>query len=131
MTLVLVDGGKYKDMIAGRMQKPNGKGSWMVYEGCDEEYAQQVTAEHKVNVKKNGVVRQEWTPKHSHADNHYLDTEVYALAAADILGVRTLHLQNEEVPDRQNIPEKVPESKEEQWIKANEDWIQKGGGYGG
>ncbi len=131
MTLVLVDGGKYKDMIAGRMQKPNGKGSWMVYEGCDEEYAQQVTAEHKVNVKKNGVVRQEWTPKHSHADNHYLDTEVYALAAADILGVRTLHLQNEEVPDRQNIPEKVPEPKEEQWIKANEDWIQKGGGYGG
>ena len=131
MTLVLVDGGKYKDMIAGRMQKPNGKGSWMVYEGCDEEYAQQVTAEHKVNVKKNGVVRQEWTPKHSHADNHYLDTEVYALAAADILGVRTLHLQNEDVPDRQNIPEKVPESKEEQWIKANEDWIQKGGGYGG
>lgn len=131
MTLVLVDGSKYKDMIAGRMQKPNGKGSWMVYEGCDEEYAQQVTAEHKVNVKKNGVVRQEWTPKHSHADNHYLDTEVYALAAADILGVRTLHLQNEEIPDRQNIPEKVPESKEEQWIKANEDWIQKGGGYGG
>ena len=131
MTLVLVDGGKYKDMIAGRMQKPNGKGSWMVYEGCDEEYAQQVTAEHKVNVKKNGVVRQEWTPKHSHADNHSLDTEVYALAAADILGVRTLHLQNEDVPDRQNIPEKVPESKEEQWIKANEDWIQKGGGYGG
>lgn len=131
MTLVLVDGGKYKDMIAGRMQKPNGKGSWMVYEGCDEEYAQQVTAEHKVNVKKNGVVRQEWVPKHSHADNHYLDTEVYALAAADILGVRTLHLQNEEVPDRQELPEKVPESKEEQWIKANEDWIQKGGGYGG
>ena len=40
MTLVLVDGGKYKDMIAGRMQKPNGKGSWMVAEDCDEEYAQ-------------------------------------------------------------------------------------------
>lgn len=129
MTLVLVDGGKYKDMIAGRMQKPNGKGSWMVYEGCDEEYAQQVTAEHKVNVKKNGVVRQEWVQKVSHGDNHYLDSEVYALAAADILGVRTLHLQTEEVPDRQEPPEKEPETKEEQWIKANEDWM-KGGGHG-
>lgn len=131
MTLVLVDGGKYKDMIAGRLQKPNGKGSWMVYEDCDEEYATQVTAEHKVNVKKNGVVRQEWQVKHSHADNHYLDTEVYALAAADILGVRTLHLQTEDVPDRQE-PAQEAETREEQWIKVNDNWIgQKGGVYGG
>lgn len=131
MTLVLVDGGKYKDMIAGRMQKPNGKGSWMVYEGCDEEYAQQVTAEHKVNVKRNGVVRQEWQQKHSHGDNHYLDAEVYALAAADILGVRTMHLQTADVPERPDPP-RVEETPEEQWIKANENWIQEGGGkYGG
>ena len=131
MTLVLVDGGKYKDMIAGRMQKPNGKGSWMVYEGCDEEYAAQVTAEHKVNVRKNGVVRQEWQLKHSHADNHYLDTEVYALAAADILGVRTLHLVTQETPEGRE-PIEETETPEEQWIKINDDWIgQKGGGYGG
>lgn len=124
MTLVLVDGGKYKDMIAGRMQKPNGKGSWMVYEGCDEEYAQQVTAEHKVNVKKNGVIRQEWQLKHSHGDNHYLDCEVYSLAAADLLGVRTLHLQTEEVPDRQEVKKNDEESTpEEQWIKIHDKWI--------
>ena len=131
MTLVMVDGDKYKDMIAGRMQKPNGKGSWMVYEGCDEEYAQQVTAEHKINVKKNGVVRQTWVQKHSHGDNHYLDAEVYAMAAADVLGVRTLHLQNEDVPKRDNsaaAPE--PETAEERWIKANENWIKEGS-YGG
>lgn len=121
MTLVLVDGGKYKDMIAGRMQKPNGRGSWMVYQGCDREYASQVTAEHKVNVKgPNGEVKQVWVLKHSHSDNHYLDTEVYAAAAADILGVRSLHLQTEEViPHR----EKKQETSEEQWIKANDHWI--------
>jgi phage terminase large subunit GpA-like protein len=33
MTLVLVDGGKYKDLIASRMRKANGTGSWMVYQG--------------------------------------------------------------------------------------------------
>lgn len=38
-TLVLVDSGAYKDMIAGRMQRDNGRGSWMVYSGCDMEYA--------------------------------------------------------------------------------------------
>ena len=133
MTLVLVDGGKYKDMIAGRMQKPNGKGSWMVYDGCDEEYAMQVTAEHKVSVKKNGVIRQEWQLKSSHGDNHYLDTEVYAMAAADILGVRTLHLQTEQVPDRkQSEAAPTNQTPEEAWIKANENWIKEGGGkYGG
>lgn len=126
MTLVLVDGGKYKDMIAGRMQKPNGRGSWMVYEGCDQEYAEQVTAEHKVNVKgSNGQMQQQWVLKHSHSDNHYLDTEVYAAAAADILGVRSLHLQNEEaVPNRTAQPQELEHtSPEEQWIQANDKWI--------
>ena len=123
MTLVLVDGGKYKDMIAGRMRRPNGRGSWMVYDGCDMEYATQVTGEHKVNVKSSSGTKKVWQKKHSHSDNHYLDCEVYAFAAADILGVRTLHLQNEDVPKRQNPPSTEPETPEEQWIKTNENWI--------
>lgn len=120
MQLVLVDGGRYKDMIAGRMQRPNGKGSWMVYSGCDMEYATQVTAEHKVNVKTPGGTKQVWQKKSSHADNHYLDAEVYTLAAADVMGVRTLHLVEEQQvkPAREE-----PETPEEQWIKANENWI--------
>lgn len=120
MQLVLVDGGRYKDMIAGRMQRPNGKGSWMVYSGCDMEYATQVTAEHKVNVKTPCGTKQVWQKKSSHADNHYLDAEVYALAAADVMGVRTLHLVEEQQvkPAREE-----PETPEEQWIKANENWI--------
>lgn len=120
MQLVLVDGGRYKDMIAGRMRRPNGKGSWMVYAGCDMEYATQVTAEHKVNVKTPGGTKQVWKPKNSHADNHYLDAEVYALAAADVMGVRTLHL----VEEQQAKPAREePETQEEQWIRANENWI--------
>lgn len=125
MTLVLVDGAKYKDMIASRMRKPNGKGSWMVFKDCDMEYAQQVTAEHKINVKKGGVVKQTWVQKTQNADNHYLDTEVYALAAADILGVRTLHLQNvEEEAEKyqERNPEKTEVTPEETWIKNTENW---------
>lgn len=124
MALVLVDGDKYKDMIAGRMRKPNGKGSWMVYKDCDMEYAEQVTAEHKVNVKRNGITKQVWQLKHSHGDNHYLDCETYAMAAADIKGVRTLHLQNEEiqVPDRKEEKKEVS-TPEETWIRANESWL--------
>ena len=123
MTLVLVDGDKYKDMIAGRMRKPNGRGSWMVYSDCDYEYATQVTNEHKVNVKSGGKVRQVWQPKYSHADNHYLDCEVYSMAAADIMGVRTLHLQNEEAKGRPNPTADTKETPEEQWIRQHENWI--------
>lgn len=125
MNLVLVDTGKYKDMIAGRMRKKNGSGSWMVYAGCDREYAEQVTAEHKVNVRtNNGKVKQEWVQKTSHADNHYLDCEVYAMAAADILGVRTLHLNElEEQPKKQEKSEQHY-APEENWISQNEgSWI--------
>lgn len=126
MNLVLVDGDKYKDMIAGRVKKPNGRGSWMVYDGCDREYAEQVTAEHKVNIKTSGGrVVQRWVPKRSHIDNHYLDAEVYSLAAADTLGVRSFHLQDEEViKEKTKRPEQSEEyTPEENWIKQNENWL--------
>ena len=55
MTLVLVDGGKYKDQIAARMRKENGTGAWMVYQGCDLDYAEQVTAEHKITERSGGM----------------------------------------------------------------------------
>lgn len=123
MNLVLVDTGKYKDMIAGRMKKKNGSGSWMVYAGCDREYAEQVTAEHKVNVKMgNGKVKQEWQLKTSHADNHYLDCEVYALAAADALGVRSLYLNY--VKEEPQVKQEKQYAPEESWISQHEgNWV--------
>ena len=121
MNLIIVDTGKYKDMIAGRMRKENGRGSWMVYKGCDREYAEQVTSEHKVLVKSSASKkREEWVKKTSHADNHYLDCEVYAACAADILGVRTLHLQNEEVRES-NAPQS--ENTDSEWIRNEKEWI--------
>ena len=78
MRLVTVDGDKYKDMIAARLRRRQGRGAWMVYAGCDEEYAVQVTNEHKVNVKtQNGATKKKWIPKTSRPNNHYLDAEVY------------------------------------------------------
>ncbi len=101
MPLAIIDTGKYKDMIAGRMRKENGTGSWMVYAGCDRTYAEQVTAEHKVNVKTaGGRTVQTWVLKTTHGDNHFLDCEVYAMCAADMIGATTFHLQEIEVQPR-------------------------------
>lgn len=123
MNLAVVDGGKYKDMIAARMKKENGRGSWMVYAGCDMEYAKQVTAEHKVQTKKGDRIIQTWEVKASHTDNHYLDCEVYATAAADILGVRSMHLMEEERAEQKTQRQENNETAEESWIRTNDGWI--------
>lgn len=125
MELVWVDGDKYKDSIASRMRRKNGQGSWMVYKDCDEEYAKQVTAEHKVFVKAaNGKRALRWVLKHSHAANHYLDCEVYSMAAAEMLGVRVMHLQTEPPEQKQSQSRPLePYAPEENWIQENENWV--------
>lgn len=124
MQLVRADTEKYKDAIASRIMRDTEKGAWKVYKGCDREYAEQVTAEHKINVKlKNGKTKKKWVLKHSHANNHYLDAEVYAMVAAEILGVRSMHLTAEaeiEEPKKEEIKQI---KNEEDWIKINETWI--------
>jgi len=122
--LIMIDTGKYKDMIAGRMKKENGTGSWMVYQGCDREYAEQVTAEHKVNEKgAGGRVVQVWRQKTSHADNHYLDCEVYAMCAADILGVRSLHLQEVDIEPREAAPKAKTAATDDSWLPSGGSWL--------
>lgn len=124
MQLILIDGNQYKDMIASRMKKKNGSGSWMVFKGIDDDYANQVTAEHKVNEKRNGRSVQLWVPKTSHADNHYLDCEVYNFGIADFLGVRSLHLT-----EQQEEPEEVPDVNDQaeeynnNWLGVGKSWL--------
>jgi phage terminase large subunit GpA-like protein len=92
--LVIIDTDKIKDSIANRMRRENGVGSWMVFNGIDERYAQMVTSEQKVTERTKRGVQTHWVPKQSHIDNHYLDCEVYSMVAAEIRGVRTMHLEN-------------------------------------
>jgi len=122
MQLVIVDGGQIKDSIASRMKRPNGSGSWMVYQGCDVNYAQQVTSEQKVSVKQGDKVVKRWVQKISHAANHYLDCEVYAMAAAEMRGVRSLHLESIEA--QQPKVQERSKSDEESWFPSDlSNWL--------
>lgn len=112
--LVLVNGGKYKDSIAARLKKPNGIGSCMVHDDCDEDYARQLTAEHKVAEGTGRNRKLVWRKKTSHGDNHYLDCRVYASAAADIMGVRMLGKAEPE-PESQSTP---TVNKKDSWING-------------
>lgn len=128
MNLILVDGGKYKDLIAARMRKENGTGAWMVHKDCDMEYAEQVTAEHKISEKTGNRIVTKWVLKTSHADNHYLDCEVYAAAAADIQGVRSfIPVEEGQQQSQKPIPappeQRAQQTPEENWIAGNDGWI--------
>lgn len=124
MQLVLMDGAKYKDMIAARMRRNNGPGAWMVHRDTERDYAEQVTAEEKITVKSGEKLTAKWVPKHSHAANHYLDAECMAACAADILNVRSLDLEApqeaEKTPATPPVQEETPEIS---WIRKNEHWI--------
>jgi phage terminase large subunit GpA-like protein len=124
MQLVLFDGGQYKSMIASRMNRTNGKGSWMVHAGCDRAYAEQVTAEHIIKEKRNGQEIERWVPNTSHAANHYLDAEVIAAVAADLKQVRYLAEGQGAIP----IPEPPPQpignnAPNSNWLQPRENWL--------
>lgn len=76
LRLYIVDGAQYKDMIAARLQRQPGPGAWLVYDHCDNEYAEQIASEEKIVEYKNGNPVMVWRPKTSHTANHYLDCEV-------------------------------------------------------
>lgn len=127
MRLYLVDGNQYKDMIAGRLNRPNGPGSWMVYMGCDREYAEQICAEEKVIEKRGGREIDLWKPKSSHAANHYLDAEVYAALAADLLHVR--YLQIRAADQAEQVVHQQQSSSHDGFLKNQGNWINNKGGW--
>lgn len=83
----------YKDKIARMVTvQPGMPGEWHIHADPGEEYIKQFCAEHKVIVRNRltGRAIEKWQPRSVGAANHYLDCEVYALAAADMLNVRAL-----------------------------------------
>ena len=113
--LYIVDPDQYKNLIAGRVNRPIGPGCFMVYAGCDAEYAEQLTSEHKIRDRKGNQEIETWVPKSSATPNHYLDCKVYSSLAADLLQVRYLD----------DLPETVaPESTEQKKADTQDDWLK-------
>jgi phage terminase large subunit GpA-like protein len=81
LQLLRIDTNFYKDLIAGKMAlQAENPGRFHLHTDPGDEYLKQVTAEFK---NERGV----WVcPRHK--ANHLWDTEVYNLAAADVLGMR-------------------------------------------
>jgi phage terminase large subunit GpA-like protein len=97
MRLFILDGHYYKSFIAGRLKRETDKpGSFNVYNADDElawlrVYADQLCSEQLVTkIDSQGRTVDSWEPITSHAANHLLDAECYAIAAAERANVRYL-----------------------------------------
>ena len=74
-----------------------------------------------MNTRVGQRIVQKWEKKSTHAANHYLDCEVYAMCAADMLGARSLHLQTVE-PRTEVKQDPAPAE------PAADSWLGIGGG---
>lgn len=100
--LYLVDTNHYKDALFARMHRDEEEGGWYVDDGCDPEYCEMVTSEHKVVRKYGGRLVSVWEPKAQGRPNHYWDCEVYAALAADLCGLRGINAA--QARERQELP---------------------------
>ena len=103
--LVILDTFKYKEQVNAKLQTKLGeRGGISFFNGVDVDFCKQMTAEEKVAERSsNGAVKYSYRLKTSHAANHYWDCCIYAHLAADILGVRSLFLQEQEEQQAQAL----------------------------
>ena len=87
LQLWIVNTDQYKNEIAQRLENPIGRGSWMLNRDCSLEFAEQITAEHRIIDDKG---HEHWVKKTSAKQNHLLDCSVYAFAMADLVNMRAL-----------------------------------------
>jgi len=110
---------QYKDKI-NRLVNSKDPAKWHIFSNPSEEYLSQFTAEHKVLVRNRntGAAKEVWQKKKEAIANHYLDAEVYAVAAADI--IRALNIRPEYMPKVQQQDDRVRPG----WLRTREGkWL--------
>lgn len=112
----------FKDKIFRKIQDTQDgvPGGWHVYKNPSEDYQKQMCAETKV-LKIDKRTRKKiwtWQPVSDHTPNHYLDAEVGAAAAAEILRVYDL-----KPPDPAQVQQQQSEGNKSSWIERRPNWM--------
>ena len=115
--LWLLDVNGYKDRI-NRLVSCSDPVKWHLPNGLPDSYIKQFTAEHKILIrnKKTGKAQERWVKKRESAPNHYLDAEVYAIAAADMIRALNMRKPVDESEPEHHTEEPVAGSTTE-WLK--------------
>lgn len=89
----------FKDRLARKITRPDGDNAqWWLPRGVPDEYYRQLASEEKIREhnKRTGESKMYWKLRPGGYQNHWLDCEIYAMAAADMLQVSLLRSVIEE-----------------------------------
>ena len=118
MLLCVLDTESYKDTLNARMKRGEDEGGWYIYDGCDVDYIEMIASEHKVVEKVRGRLVERWVQKQTGRDNHYWDCEVYAAAAADLCGLRTIAAERFKPKEVKIVEESPPKVSSNNYFKS-------------
>lgn len=124
LTLWMLDTGHWKDALFRRMaMNPGDPGSWRVHSEITRDYAAQMVSEQKtiIRSRKTGRVTEEWQQVTQHTPNHYWDCEQYALAGAEMLGVRNIHRR--EPASTPRTSDHRPRRYVNPWLGDRQNWL--------
>lgn len=101
-----VDAGYFKGIIHSRIDWPQDQpGAWHLPADISDDYAKQVIAESKITLPNGKNI---W--KRHDRENHALDCDVYAAAAARMLGIER-HRRKPEKPPEPEVPADQPQQR--------------------
>ena len=117
----------YKDFIFRRMgKKEDDEYGWHYHRDISLDYAEQITSEHRVTLRRGRYEYEEWQPRYGKARNHLWDAEVYACAGAHML--RRV-IEKGVIPKRtvkEVVAKKQAERAEKKsgWLPSTEGWLR-------
>jgi hypothetical protein len=108
------------------MNTENDTPKWHLHINPAEKYLKQLCSEGKVlqKGKRSGKSTEVWKPLSLHTPNHFWDAEIYALAAAEMLGVYAFREEDRPKPIKE--VNQVEREKAGQWITKKRNWIKRG-----
>jgi phage terminase large subunit GpA-like protein len=112
-----IDVSYMKDKIARLVaSEPGTPGNWHLHAEPAAEYLKQFCAEKKIidRNRRTGRAVERWAPVSIGAPNHYLDAEVYATAAAQMLQVHAMRKDG----DGRQVHRPEPQRQRENWVRG-------------
>ncbi len=127
LMLWLLDTTFFKDKISYLIKPEDSNCKWNLYENPSDNYFNWFCSEHKVlkRDKKHGTVREVWQLIKSSGNNHFWDAEIYAMAAAEMLGVYALREEDKPRPESSQAEEPQEKAKDP-WITRRTGWMKNG-----
>lgn len=126
LDLIRLDSDFFKSWVHERVRWPEDQpGAWHLHGEIDEDYCRQIVAEARMRKPSGGV---QWIAQSK--ENHFLDAEALAYAAAYMLGVQRMKRVPRQRPQPQPVPAE-PQSepsmspRRQSWLGARQGWLSR------